>query len=397
MSRHQSSERPHAQAALGARRRRRQGVLLQREQMFAPWRRLAELARLATMLGPVRYNEPAISLVVSGAVVTKMAAGMARGRRSRLDLHIVTETIARIEANVRSVVEGKPGVIRLAVVALLAEGHVLIEDVPGVGKTLLAKALARSIDCSVQRIQFTPDLLPSDVTGVSIFNPDTGEFEFKPGPVFANVVLGDEINRAGPKTQSALLEAMEERTVTVDGITYGLGVPFLVMATQNPIELDGTYPLPEAQRDRFMMRLAIGYPNVEAELDILRTHGRGDRLASIGPVTDAATVAAVIEMIRDVYATETVERYIVALCRATRVHEDAELGASPRASLALLRSARAYAATQGRDYVIPDDVKALAPHLLPHRLILRPESQLAGRDASQVVADVVASVPAPVE
>ncbi len=326
-----------------------------------------------------------------------MAAGMARGRRSRLDLHVVTDTIARIEANVRSVVEGKPGVVRLALVALLAEGHVLIEDVPGVGKTLLAKALARSIDCSVQRIQFTPDLLPSDVTGVSIFNPDTGEFEFKPGPVFANVVLGDEINRAGPKTQSALLEAMEERTVTVDGITYALGVPFLVMATQNPIELDGTYPLPEAQRDRFMMRLAIGYPNVEAELDILRTHARGDRLAAIGPVTDAATVAAIIEMIRDVYATETVQRYIIALCRATRVHEDAELGASPRASLALLRAARAYAATQGRDYVIPDDVKALAPHLLPHRLILRPESQLAGRDATQVVSDVVASVPAPVE
>lgn len=332
-----------------------------------------------------------------GAVVAKMAAGMARGRRPRLDLDAVIETIETIEANVRSVVEGKPGVIRLAVVTLLAEGHVLIEDVPGVGKTLLAKALARSIDCSVQRIQFTPDLLPSDVTGVSIFNPDTGEFEFKPGPVFANVVLGDEINRAGPKTQSALLEAMEERTVTVDGITYALGVPFLVMATQNPIELDGTYPLPEAQRDRFMMRLAIGYPSVEAELDILRMHGQGDRLASLGPVTDAATVAAIIDVLRQVYATESVERYIVALCRATRAHEDTELGASPRASLALLRAARVYAATRGRDYVIPDDVKRLAPHVLPHRLILRPESQLAGREATEVVADVVDGVPAPIE
>jgi MoxR-like ATPase len=320
-----------------------------------------------------------------------------RRRRARVDLTTLEQTVAAIEANVAAVVEGKPEVIRLAVVALLAEGHILIEDVPGVGKTLLAKALARSIDCSVSRIQFTPDLLPSDVTGVTIFNPDTGEFEFKPGPVFANLVLGDEINRAGPKTQSALLEAMEERTVTVDGITYELGVPFLVMATQNPIELDGTYPLPEAQRDRFMMRLAIGYPSADSEVDILRTHGHGDRLATLGAVTDAAAVSAIIDSIREVHVAESVERYIVAVCRATRSHEDVELGASPRASLALLRAARAYAATTHRDYVVPDDVKALAAHLLPHRLILRPEAQLAGRDPVEVVHDVVVGVPAPTE
>ncbi|MBW3576474.1 MAG: AAA family ATPase [Actinobacteria bacterium] len=317
------------------------------------------------------------------------------GSGARLDLVPLASTLAAIEGNVRSVIEGKPAVVRLAVVALLAEGHILIEDVPGVGKTLLAKALARSIDCSVQRVQFTPDLLPSDVTGVTVYSPDTGQFEFKPGPVFANVVLGDEINRAGPKTQSALLEAMEERTVTVDGVTYALGVPFLVMATQNPIELDGTYPLPEAQRDRFMMRLAIGYPDADAELEVLRTHGHGDRLADLAAVTDASTVAEVIEVVRGVYVAESVERYIVAICRSTRTHGDVELGASPRASLALMRAARALAATEGRDYVVPDDVKALVPHVLPHRLILRPEAQLAGRGPSDVLADVVAGMPAP--
>ena len=320
-----------------------------------------------------------------------------RRSRPRPNLTEVSATLDAIETNVRRVIEGKPEVVRLALVALLSEGHLLIEDVPGVGKTLLAKALARSIDCSVSRIQFTPDLLPSDVTGVTVYSPDTGEFEFKPGPVFSNIVLGDEINRAGPKTQSALLESMEERTVTIDGITHELGAPFLVMATQNPIELEGTYPLPEAQRDRFMMRLAIGYPDVDAELDILRTHGHGDRLAELMPVTDAATVAAGIATIRDVHVAESVERYIVAMCRATRAHEDVELGASPRASLAMLRASRARAALEGRDYVTPDDVKHLAGHVLPHRLILRPEAQLSGRDPIAVVADVVDGVPAPTE
>jgi MoxR-like ATPase len=317
--------------------------------------------------------------------------------RAAPDLSRVTETLRAIDANVRSVIEGKPEVVRLALVGLLAEGHLLIEDVPGVGKTLLAKALARSIDCSVSRVQFTPDLLPSDVTGVTVYSPDTGEFEFKPGPVFSNIVLGDEINRAGPKTQSALLESMEERTVTIDGQTRHLARPFMVMATQNPIELEGTYPLPEAQRDRFMMRLAIGYPDVDAELQVLRTHGGGDRLDDLAPVTDAATVAEMIATIRDVWVAEPVERYIVALCRATRSHEAVELGASPRASLAMLRAARAVAATDDRDYVVPDDVKRLAPHVLPHRLILRPEAQLAGRDPVEVVADVLDGVPAPTE
>ncbi len=329
--------------------------------------------------------------------MARTATGRSPSRGARLDLTGLAETLSAVEENVTSVVEGKPEVVRLALVALLSEGHILIEDVPGVGKTLLAKALARSIDCSVQRIQFTPDLLPSDVTGVTVYGPDTGEFEFKPGPVFANVVLGDEINRAGPKTQSALLEAMEERTVTVDGVTYELAPPFLVMATQNPIELDGTYPLPEAQRDRFMMRLAIGYPDADSELDILRTHGHGDRLEQLEPVTDATTIAEVVELVRDVRVTEPIERYIIALCRATRGHEDVELGASPRASLALLRAARAIAATEGRDYVVPDDVKRLAPHLLPHRLILRAESQLAGRDTEDVIADILDGLPAPTE
>jgi MoxR-like ATPase len=317
--------------------------------------------------------------------------------RPRPDLASIASTLSAIEGNVTSVVRGKPAEVRLALVTLLAEGHLLVEDVPGVGKTLLAKALARSIDCSVSRVQFTPDLLPSDVTGVTVYSPDTGEFEFRPGPIFANLVLGDEINRAGPKTQSALLESMEERTVTIDGTTHELAAPFMVIATQNPIELEGTYPLPEAQRDRFLMRISIGYPHQDDELEILRTHGRDDRMRSLEPVADAAAVADAIVAIRDVHVSESMARYVVALCRATRNHGEVELGASPRASLALLRACRARAAVEGRDYATPDDAKALAPHVLPHRLILRPEAQLAGHDPAHVVADVVDGVPAPTE
>ncbi len=322
---------------------------------------------------------------------------MAGTRTKALELGEVADIAHAIEDNVSRVVVGKPDAVRLAVVALLAEGHLLVEDVPGVGKTLLAKALARSIDCSVSRIQFTPDLLPSDVTGVTVYSPDTGEFEFKPGPVFANVVIGDEINRAGPKTQSALLESMEERTVTIDGTTHELASPFMVMATQNPIELEGTYPLPEAQRDRFLLRLAVGYPDADGEVAILRTHGHGTRLDQLAAVADAATVARMIVAVREVHVAESVERYLVAVCRATRQHEHVELGASPRASLGLLRAVRAHAVLEGRGHVLPDDVKAIGPHLLPHRLILRPEAQLAGRTALDAVLDVLDGVPAPVE
>jgi MoxR-like ATPase len=311
------------------------------------------------------------------------------------DVAALAERFARLEANIATVVEGKSPVVRLALIALLAEGHVLVEDVPGVGKTLLAKALGRSIACSVRRIQFTPDLLPSDITGVTVFNLEHGDFEFKPGAVFANIVLGDEINRAGPKTQSALLEAMEERTVTVDGRTHELGVPFMVIATQNPIELEGTYPLPEAQRDRFMMRLRIGYPSVEAELEILDVHGTGDAVGDLQPMTDAQEVGAMIQVCKRVHAAQALKTYIVSLVRATRQHPAVELGASPRASLALLRACRTKAAVEGRDYVVPDDVKTLAHPLLTHRLVLAPEAQMDATEASNVIEELLNTVAIP--
>jgi MoxR-like ATPase len=301
-----------------------------------------------------------------------------------------------VEENVEKVVQGKRREIRLALAALVAEGHVLIEDVPGVGKTMLAKAIARSIDCSFRRIQFTPDLLPTDVTGVNVFNQERGDFEFKPGAIFANIVLGDEINRASPKTQSALLECMEERQVTIDTETYQLGSPFMVIATQNPIEHEGTYPLPEAQLDRFMMRIAIGYPSGDVETEILATHGVHSTLDDIESVSDATTVHDMIQDARGVHVSPSVRRYIVDLVEATRRHPDVYLGASPRASIMLLRAARAIAACEERDYVIPDDVKALTLPVLAHRVIVTADAVMGGRSPEAVLEELVGEVAVPV-
>jgi MoxR-like ATPase len=306
------------------------------------------------------------------------------------------ERFNRIENNVERVVRGKDAEIRLALVALIAEGHLLIEDVPGVGKTMLAKAIARSIDCSFRRIQFTPDLLPTDVTGVNVFNQEQHDFEFKPGAIFANIVLGDEINRASPKTQSALLESMEERHVTVDTVTHPLGTPFMVIATQNPIEHEGTYPLPEAQLDRFMLRLSIGYPSPEIEAEILGTHGIGAPLDEIGSVTDAPGVADMIEQARQVHAAPALRRYIVDLVEATRRHSDIYLGASPRASIALLRAARAMAAADQRDFVIPDDVKTLTVPVLAHRVIATADAVMSGRSPGAILTELLDEIPVPV-
>jgi MoxR-like ATPase len=300
-----------------------------------------------------------------------------------------------IVTNIEQVIEGKNATVRLALAVLLAEGHLLIEDVPGVGKTKLAKALARSIDCSVRRIQFTPDLLPSDVTGVSVYNQENHDFEFRPGAVFANLVVGDEINRASPKTQSALLECMEERQVTVDGTTYELQTPFMVIATQNPIEMEGTYPLPEAQRDRFTARIAMGYPDSRAELQMLDVHAGRDPIHALPAVSDAATVRRLIATVRSVHVADAVKQYAVDLVTATREANDLRLGASPRATLQLLRTARAVAALEGRDYVLPDDLQALAVPVLAHRIIPTADAQLARRTTDAIVADIVHRLPLP--
>jgi MoxR-like ATPase len=296
---------------------------------------------------------------------------------------------------VENVIEGKPEVVRIALTVLLAEGHLLIEDVPGVGKTMLSKALARSIDCSVRRIQFTPDLLPSDITGVSVFDQQRRDFEFKPGAIFAQIVVGDEINRASPKTQSALLESMEEGQVTVDGTTYPLPSPFMVIATQNPVEMEGTYPLPEAQRDRFTARVSIGYPSPDAELKMLDVHGGVSPLDDLQPVAHAHEIVELIEAVRRVHVSDPVRRYAVTLVGATRAHPDLRLGASPRATLHLVRAARASAALDGRDYVLPDDVQSLASAVLAHRLLLTAQAQLNRRTPEQVVAEIVQRVPVP--
>ncbi|MGD2165542.1 MAG: MoxR family ATPase [Anaerolineae bacterium] len=310
---------------------------------------------------------------------------------------MIADVASRIRENVQMVIVGKPHVIDLAVVAVLCEGHILIEDVPGIGKTTLARALAASLGCTFRRIQFTPDLLPSDVTGINYFNQKTQEFEFRPGPVMSQVVLADEINRATPRTQSALLEAMQEQQITVDGETYRLPRPFLVMATQNPIELEGTFPLPEAQVDRFLMRFPIGYPTEAEEHTMLRRFERQDPLENLSAVTSPDELRAMQRRVREIRVEESVRGYIVQVARATREHPDIELGVSPRGTLALYRCSQALAAIQGRAYVLPDDVKYLAPYVLTHRIMISPTTRLRGRALSDVLIDVIETVPVPVE
>jgi MoxR-like ATPase len=307
-----------------------------------------------------------------------------------------SHAVNRVTENVARVVHAPEETLRLSVLSLISEGHLIIEDFPGVGKTMLAKAVARSIDCSFSRIQFTPDLLPSDVTGVNVFDQRTNEFEFRPGPVFANILLVDEVNRASPKTQAALLECMQENQVTVDGVTYPLGRPFMVLATQNPIEYEGTYPLPEAQLDRFTMRLAIGYPPLADEARMLSEQTSEPPLESLEPVAGAAEVTSVIEDAQRVFVEESVNRYVVALVRHTRADERLYLGASPRAGIALLRVAKALALAEGREYVLPDDVKAVAVPVLAHRLILGPEARASGLSAADLVSEAIERTPVPV-
>jgi MoxR-like ATPase len=310
---------------------------------------------------------------------------------------MIAQIAARVHENVQQVIVGKDEAIDLALVAILCEGHILIEDVPGIGKTMLARSLAASLGCTFRRIQFTPDLLPSDVTGINYFNQKAQEFEFRPGPVMSQVVLADEINRATPRTQSALLEAMQERQTTVDGETYFLPRPFLVMATQNPIELEGTFPLPEAQVDRFLIKLPIGYPTEEEEHAILLRFEREDPLEDLSSVTSPEELKSAQQQVREVRVEESVRGYVVKITRATREHKDIQLGSSPRGTLALYKSAQALAAIRGREYVIPDDVKLLAPYVLTHRILVSPATRLRGRMPSDVLMDVIETVPAPVE
>ncbi|MDT0327254.1 AAA family ATPase [Nocardiopsis lambiniae] len=318
-----------------------------------------------------------------------------RGGGVQADVEEIVAVADRVRGAIETVIEGKPEVLRVALTVLLAEGHLLIEDVPGVGKTMLAKALGRAVDCSVQRVQFTPDLLPSDITGVSVYHQERREFEFDPGPIFANIVLGDEINRASPKTQAALLECMEERQVSVDGRTRPLERPFMVVATQNPADMEGTYALPEAQRDRFMARVSVGYPSPQAELDMIDSHGTHSPLEELTPVTDALTVRRLADLVRQVHVAPGMRRYIVDLVNSTRTSPELDLGASPRATLHLVRAARAHAALEGRHYIVPDDVQSLAVPVLAHRLLPGPQAQMERMTAERIVTDLVARLPVP--
>lgn len=314
-----------------------------------------------------------------------------------MDRNQMHPAIERVLGNIEKVMIGKRDVAELSIVALLAEGHVLLEDVPGVGKTMMVRALAKSVGAAFKRIQFTPDLLPSDVTGVSIYNPKEMEFQFRPGPIMGNIILADEINRTSPKTQSALLEGMEESSVTIDGVTHRLERPFFVMATQNPIEYEGTYPLPEAQLDRFLLKMKMGYPDIADEMEVLNRAQRIPPIEDLETVMDLAELRSLQTEIKEVHVDQTIKRYIVEIANGTRNHSSVYLGASPRGSIALMKAAQAYAFMYGRDYVLPDDIQYLAPAVFVHRIILRSEAKFEGITAEEVVGRVIARVSVPVQ